>query len=150
MLICTSTFIMKFNKPIINSLTNTTEISEETDKCRDVVSVSRRVLERLGLVSPLQNTKLHMILWQLVGPTQVKPCRFYKLASQSRISNSKQFYDSHYSDADTACGLATYKLYGLRSLAQRLFVHRRAQRRTKVISSGGPDYEAISQSIVQR
>jgi len=35
MLICTSTFIMKFNKPITNSLTNTTEISEETDKCRE-------------------------------------------------------------------------------------------------------------------
>jgi len=42
---------MKFNKSITNSLTNTTEISEETDKCRDVVSVSRRVLEHLGLVS---------------------------------------------------------------------------------------------------
>jgi len=51
MLICTSTFIMKFKKPITSSLTNTTEISEETDKCRDVVSVSRRVLECLGLVS---------------------------------------------------------------------------------------------------
>jgi len=51
MLICTSTFIMKFNTPIINSLTNTTEISEETDKCKDVVSVSRSVLERLGLVT---------------------------------------------------------------------------------------------------
>jgi len=53
MLICrpTSTFILKFNKPIANFLTNTTEISEETDKCRDVDSVSRRVLERLSFVS---------------------------------------------------------------------------------------------------
>jgi len=95
--------------------------------------------------------KVNKSCWQLVGPAQVKLCSFYSFASQSRISKSKEFYDSHYSDADTACGLATFnKLYGLRPLAQRLFVHRRAKRRTKVISSGGPDYEANSQSIVQR
>jgi len=106
MLICISTYIMKFNKSITNSLNNITEISEETDKCRDEVSVSRRVLERLGLVSvsswksrvsglpkrlgrrlirllflmkwikleddaQFQHYKI-MILWQHVGPVQVK------------------------------------------------------------------------------
>ena len=41
-----------------------------------------------------------------------------------RPNLNKQFYDLHHSDADSACGLATFnnqELYGLRPLAQRLF-----------------------------